>query len=231
MISIIVPTYNKIHTLPLCLDSIVAQQGIGEYEIIVVDDGSQDLEKVKTIVSGYKHIQFIAQENKGAPSARNKGFDESKGEYVIFVDDDVVMKPHMLSTMLNTLKKQGSDFAYSSFKLGNKVFALHEFSYEKLKKQNYIHTTSLMKREVFPYFDESLKKFQDWDLWLTISEQKKKGSYIPEVLFQIVETHGTMSTWLPRFMYRIPWSLLGYIPKPIKRYRDAENIIKNKHKL
>jgi len=55
---------------------------------------------------------------------------------------------------------------------------------KKLKKFNYIDVTSLLRREDFPRFDESLKKFQDWDLWLSIAQKGKTGICVPKVLYK-----------------------------------------------
>jgi hypothetical protein len=88
----------------------------------------------------------------------------------------------------------------------------------------YIHTTSLIRRDHFVGFDPSLKRFQDWDLWLTMMEKGDHGYYLPEILFT-VSAGGTMSHWLPKFAYRLPWL------KKVKQYLAAEQIIKAKHHL
>ena len=82
-----------------------------------------------------------------------------------------------------------------------------------------------MRAEVFPGFDEDLKKFQDWDLWLTIGEKNGRGIWIDQVLFQVA-TGGTMSSWLPSIAYR----LLPMWPA-VRRYQQALKIIKRKHNL
>ena len=79
-------------------------------------------------------------------------------------------------------------------------------------------------------WDESLKKFQDWDLWLTMLEQNHKGKWISEVLFT-AQTGGTMSNWLPSFIYKIPWDKIGWKPKTVKKYEEAKEIIRKKHGL
>ncbi|MFH1662065.1 MAG: glycosyltransferase family A protein, partial [Candidatus Falkowbacteria bacterium] len=189
MISIIIPIYNQADKLPKCLDSILAQT-YKDFEIIVVDDGSTD--NLEPIIKKYK---YIFQENQGASSARNRGVKEAKGDFLLFCDADIVMKPDMLNEMMNALKNNPSaSYAYSSFLWGRKLFKLEKFSAEKLKKIPYIHTTSLIRREHFPKngWDESIKKLQDWDLWLTMLENGRTGVFINKVLFK-VQTGGTMS--------------------------------------
>jgi hypothetical protein len=54
-----------------------------------------------------------------------------------------------------------------------------------LKNGNYVETMSLLRREAFPGFDSKMKRFQDWDLWLTLSEKGHRGVYIPQTLFEL----------------------------------------------
>ncbi|MDP3794188.1 MAG: hypothetical protein Q8R07_05595, partial [Candidatus Uhrbacteria bacterium] len=119
----------------------------------------------------------------------------------------------------------------SSFYFGWKLFKLHAFDARALHQQNYIHTSSLMRREVFSGFDESLSKFQDWDLWLTIVKNGGRGVWIKEPLFRVKTSwkRQSISHWLPKAFYRIPWPILGYTPVAISRYREAEAIVKRKH--
>ena len=228
MISVIIPTFNKPEVLKKCLQAL-QEQTWTDFEIIVVDDGSNDKEGVRNIVEQFSVTQFIQQSNQGAPRARNEGFKASNGEYVIFLDDDVVLKPQALEKMYNVIEYSQVDFVYSSFKLGLKKMPSQVFDINSLRKMNDIHTSSLIKRSSFPGFDESLKRFQDWDLWLTITSRGGKGQFINEFLFEIIDTNGTISTWWPSFVYKLPWPILGFFPKSIKWYLDAVDIIRKKH--
>jgi glycosyltransferase involved in cell wall biosynthesis len=229
-ISIIIPTFQHGDTIEACLLSLF-NQTFKDFEIIVVNDGSTD--NTEKILEKYKdRIKIINQENLGAPAARNRGFKESSGEFVIFCDADVKAKPKMLAKMLEALEKHPeASFAYSSFMWGRKKFALHEFKSEALKKMNYITSTTLIRRHHFPGWDENLKKFQDWDLWLTMAKQGKTGTWIPEFLFTVKPRRTGISTWLPSFAYKIPWEKIGWMPKAIKKYKEALTIIKEKHHL
>lgn len=228
MISIIVPVYNQSIALAKALDSIFAQT-YKDIEIIVVDDGS--LEKFHIPHSTF-HIQFIQQEHKGACAARNTGFAVSKGEYVIFWDADVVAKSDMLEKMMHELTVHPeASYAYSNFKLEQgKTMKGQVFSVEALKRLNFIHTTSLIRRADFPLWDETMMRFQDWDLWLTMLEHGKTGVWIPETLFRIIQK-GTISNWLPRFAYQSPWKYLPGIRGTVKGYEEAKKIIYKKHQL
>lgn len=232
MISVIIPLYNGEKTIVKTLKSI-ASQSYQALEVIIINDGSSDNSE-KMVAKYLKSIDnnisyyFYNQKNAGAPNARNNGFLKSKGEFVLFCDADAVLEPHALQTMLKTLEENPEvSYAYSSFNWGRKLFKLNEFDAEKLKKMPYIHTLALIRRIDFPAsgWDESLKKFQDWDLWLNMLSENKIGIWIPQVLFK-VETGGTMSSWLPSFAYK----LLPFLPA-VKKYNKAMKIIKNKYDL
>lgn len=229
-ISVIIPTYQHGDTIEACLLSLF-NQTLKDFEIIVVNDGSTD--NTAEVLEKYKdRIRMINQENLGAPAARNRGFRESTGQFVIFCDADVDAKPEMLAKMFEALEKNGeASYAYSSFMWGKKKFTLHEFDAEALKKMNYITSTTLIRREHFPGWDENLKKFQDWDLWLQMLERGYVGVWVPEVLFTVKPRKTGISRWLPSFVYKIPWKRLGWMPKEVKKYNKAFKIIKEKHHL
>ncbi len=232
LISIIIPTYQHAATIAACLDSIFAQS-YKNLEVIVVNDGSTD--NTLQILEPYQNrINLINQENQGANPARNRGFQEASGEYVIFCDADVRMKPEMLKEMQKALAQHPEvSYVYSPFKFGWKLFKGIPFDAEKLKKENYIHTTSLVRREDFPGFDNEIKRLQDWDVWLTMAESGKIGLLLPEVFFD-VEISGESrigSSWLPAFVYHLPWHLLGLAPNRVKKYEAAKAEIYKKHNL
>lgn len=221
VISIIIPLYNQHKKLLACLQSI-KNQTFQNYEVIIVNDGSTDIDH-NTLRTGailrVTDVRCAYQPNQGAPIARNNGFAQSHGQYVIFCDADVIMQPTMLEKMNRVLDENPDiSYVYSSFKFGWKKFRLWEFSAERLRQMPYIHTTSLMRREVFPGFDPSLKRFQDWDLWLAMLKKGYKGKWIDETLYQI-KSGGKISNWMPSFFI-----------KHDKGYMESAEIVKQKHK-
>ncbi len=233
MISVIIPVYNHARELERCLRSL-ERQTFKDFEVIVVDDGSDEPllftdypSRLGRSEADGLRITKYDRPHLGAPTARNFGFSQSKGEYVIFCDADVFMYPKCLLEMYEALLANPSaSFAYSNFKWGWKKFRLWPFSAERLRRDNYIHTTSLLRRSAFPGFDESLKRFQDWDLWLTLVEQGKTGVWVPRELFKITERkRNGMSQWFPKFLYRFTNT------DRVRAFAEAKEIVKKKHKL
>lgn len=230
-ISIIIPVYNHAHTLERCLLSI-KNQTVAPLEVIIVNDGSTDnfaqaLKDALNKVPGL-NTKIVQQSNRGAAAARNQGAIAAKGEFIIFWDADTLAEPVMLAELMNALAAHPeASYAFCQFQFGWKTMNSQSFNAEDLKRNNYIDTTSLIRRADFNGWDESLRRFQDWDLWLTLLEQGKIGVFVPKVLFKkIVCGRKGMSSWLPSFMFRLPWKT-----KVVKAYEEAKKIIFKKHHL
>ena len=100
-ISVIVPVYNAETYLPQCIESIL-RQDYEDLELLLVDDGSSD--KSVPICEEYgrrsEKIRVLAQKNSGVSAARNKGIENAKGDYIVFVDaDDYLPESFVLSHM------------------------------------------------------------------------------------------------------------------------------------
>ncbi len=232
LVSVIIPAYNHASALPKCLMHVFAQT-YQPFEVIVIDDGSTD-ETAAAVKPFLEKITYIRQENAGANPARNRGWKEARGEFLLFCDADVVMRPEMIEKMVHTLRAHPeAGYAYSSFKFGWKRFPGAAWNPELLRRVNIAHTTSLIRASDFPGFDEKIKRFQDWDVWLTMLGAGKRGVMIPEELF-VAEIHGVSrlgSSWLPKVAYSIPWEKIGWMPKRIAKYRAAREVIAQKHGL
>ena len=225
-ISVIIPVFNHEQELHCCLATL-KNQTLKDFEVIVVDDGSASPVVLPDFVSDFEYpVMVVRQENGGAPSARNRGFDESIGNYVIFSDADILWEADALEKMYDVLvKKSDVDVVYSSFYFGWKKFLCGEYTREKLEQHNIFHTSSMMRRENFSRFDESLRRFQDWDLWLTMTKSGAKPYWIPEFLFRVTPHKGGMSQFIPSFLYWFP-----FLPA-VAAYRAAERIIRIKHAI
>ena len=233
LISIIIPVFNHAHTLEFSLFSLY-KQTYQSIEIVIVDDGSTDKfeetmrEIMKKSWTQNLSIKIIKQENRGAAASRNRGLLESKGDYVIFWDADTIGKDQMLEKMFAALESNPTaSYAYSQYKFGWKKIKSQKFNVDDLLMSNYIDTTSLIRRAAVIPFDENIKRFQDWDLWLGMLDEGKVGVYVSEVLFRkIVRGRKGISSWLPSFFYRLPWKT-----RAVREYEKARQVILKKHSI
>ncbi len=110
--SIIIPTYNRLGILEKCLRALESQtyeQPITEYEVIVVDDGSTDdtVPWLKANATEFPHLQLWPQSHQGPAAARNLGVEVARGNFIIFIDSDLVVTDNFLQAHANTLIKYG----------------------------------------------------------------------------------------------------------------------------
>lgn len=101
MISIIIPVYNAFSTIERVVDSIISQN-VDNYEVILVDDGSTDgsAEVCDKIATRYPAFRCIHQPNAGVSAARNRGLQETAGDFIAFLDADDVIAPNYLQELL-----------------------------------------------------------------------------------------------------------------------------------
>jgi GT2 family glycosyltransferase len=97
LISVVVPTFRRPLVLERTLTALLATDpGGGEYEVVVVDDGSGDETPriVRTIAD--PRLRFFPQENRGVAAARNLGVRQARGDLIVFIDDDILVPPSFL---------------------------------------------------------------------------------------------------------------------------------------
>jgi glycosyltransferase involved in cell wall biosynthesis len=97
--SVVIPTYRRPDTLTLVLEALGRQQGAPSFEVVVVDDGSEDRRTGELLASWKPAYRFrhVAQKNAGPASARNRGVSEAEGSIVLFLGDDTVPEPRLLA--------------------------------------------------------------------------------------------------------------------------------------
>lgn len=110
LISVIVPVYNTALFLRECIESILGQTYC-DFEIVLVDDGSTDGsgEICDRFALQDSRVKAFHCENHGVSAARNFGLEHSDGDFIVFVDSDDSIKPVMLETMLNEIKRSKAD--------------------------------------------------------------------------------------------------------------------------
>lgn len=117
-ISVIVPVYNVKSYLPACVESIL-NQTYGDFECILVDDGSTDGSGVlcDRLAEKDSRIRVIHRENGGLSAARNSGLDIAAGEYVSFIDSDDLIGPHFLEELYSGIRDTGAQIAACGYLL------------------------------------------------------------------------------------------------------------------
>ena len=110
--SVIIPVYNKANTIQSAVESVYAQT-IQDFELIIVDDGSQDsLEKSVAAYRDEPNFRLIHQANGGVSVARNTGIEHAQGEYVCFLDADDLWKPNHLEVLEHLMAKYPQSEAF-----------------------------------------------------------------------------------------------------------------------
>ena len=119
-LSVVSPVYNGSAYLTPFLDSVL-HQTFSDFELIMVDDGSTDesLQILQTYQEKDARIRLIRQKHKGAGSARNVGFSQAKGQYIIFLDSDDWFKEDFFKTMIDKITKDQSDVVVCEFFIYN----------------------------------------------------------------------------------------------------------------
>lgn len=229
MISVIIPVYNHAGKIGQTFKALLAQT-YSDWELIVVNDGSDD--DIDRVIEEWRgrfphgRFHYFPRPHEGGNATRNFGATQAIGDYLLFCDADLTLRPHMLEKMLATLQEHPeASFAYSSFKYAGKIFRLFPYDPDRLRRMSYIHTSSLIRREHFPGFDPEIRRLQDWDLWLTMLNNGHTGVWIDEPLYSS-ERDGHISSWLPSAAYK----LLPFLPA-VKKYKAAHAVIKKKHGL
>ena len=184
-VSICVPTYNRKDYLKETLESVFAQT-YRDYEVLIVDDGSNDGTDQMIEESNYP-IRYFWQKNQGESSARNKLLELAEGKYLTFIDSDDLLLPYAVEELVNLVEHNGSDIvAYSSYvsidergkkvkrkprKLPSGYIAADLFEYI------YVHSCGTMCRkkllEEAGGFDVSLPACSPYALWLKLSLKYK----------------------------------------------------------
>lgn len=181
LVSVIIPCYNHSRYLNQAIESVLSQD-YKNTEIIVVDDGSID--DTRTVAQMYEQVKYVYQSNQGLSAARNTGIDNSKGEYLIFLDADDWLLPDAIRINLHFFKNDDKiafvSGAYEMLHVKHGNIAVIkkpvlEKHFHNLLKVNYIgmHAAVMFRRTVFSEFryDTSLRASEDYDLYLKIARK------------------------------------------------------------
>lgn len=183
-ISVIIPTYNRQRYLQKAIDSVVAQT-YPYFELIVVDDGSDD--DTAALVAGYnREIVFIQQENKGPAAARNTGIRAARHDILAFLDSDDWFAENKLAKQLGAMQANPAFLISHTQETWFRNGKILNQKAKHNKNGGYIFSQSLklcavgmstvmIRREVFDtfgLFDEEFRCCEDYEFWLRVSAKQ-----------------------------------------------------------
>jgi glycosyltransferase involved in cell wall biosynthesis len=184
LVSVIIPTHNRVGPLQEALASVYAQEGEGklfDLEIIVVDDASSDA--TPQAMRGFPDIRYIRlDKNHGLSGARNVGIKASTGKYIAFLDDDDLWMSDKLSLLVPILESDpnvGVAYAQVIVRCRNNIELIPDlhgpsgYLFRTLLMRDFIGILNiLVRREAFDkagYFDEQLSTYEDIDWMLRLA--------------------------------------------------------------
>jgi glycosyltransferase involved in cell wall biosynthesis len=193
-VSIITPTFNSEKYIAQTIQSIQNQTYLN-WELIIVDDCSCD--KTVSIIADFarkdSRIKFFQLEkNSGTGVTRNYGLTKANGRFIAFLDSDDLWKPTKLEKQIDFLIKNKLPFTFTFYEcidergnsLGKIVTAPRNLSYRRLFFCNYVgNLTAIYDVKYFGKIPiSSIRKRQDWMLWLAILKKIKTAEALPESL-------------------------------------------------
>jgi glycosyltransferase involved in cell wall biosynthesis len=190
--SIVIPCYNRPELLAECLASL--EEADGDFEIIVVDDGSE--EDIRGVAAPHRFVRL--EENRGTSAARNAGLEVIRGEAVIFFDSDDLALPGLVDIRAAELKAAESNVGgifggYYRNNAGQMRVMCSPYlgtpaDYRRLcQNQTVPFPGTIWRREVAERvrFDETLRAAEDWEFILGVAEAG----------YQILRGEGSLWVW------------------------------------
>jgi len=186
-VSVIIPTYNRAQLLNQALDSVAAQT-FRDYEVIVIDDGSND-QTCDSVAGRREPILYHWQPNQGVAEARNHALRLTHSEFVAFLDSDDLWESEFLQRAVTRLREQPDEaLVYTDFvstDVDGKPLRGHRKTVyggnvtARLFASTFIHTSAVVARAHIIRdaggFDGRLTHNEDYDLWLRLSLRHKFG--------------------------------------------------------
>lgn len=184
LVSIIMPSYNSAKYISEAIESVI-DQTYTNWELLITDDCSTD--NSRDIIKQYAETDsrvklFCLNENSGAGVARNNSIKEAKGRFIAFLDSDDRWMPNKLEVQIKFMLDNGYELTYSSYDVCNqsgdivsKVTCLNRLSYKTLTRDNGIGCLTAIydTKNIGKIYMPTIRKRQDWGLWLSIIKKTK----------------------------------------------------------
>jgi len=181
VISVVIPCFKQAHFLSEAIASVLAQT-FADHEIVVVDDGSPD--DTSEVTGRYRCVKYVRQDHLGGEVARNRGIEESRGRYLVFLDADDRLLPHHFETSLKAFHAHPEvAFVCGDYQWfgGDDTWHVHQCTpmpdhYATLLRFNFIGALqcAMFRRDVIARvggFRVGMRACQDQELYLRIARQ------------------------------------------------------------
>ncbi len=232
LVSIVIPTYNRIHTLPASVDSVL-KQTYENLELIIMDDGSTDgtEEYVKGITD--ERVRYRkADKNMGPSAARNMGAELAKGEYLAFQDSDDEWAPDKLEKQMKLMVDNGDiSLVYSEFGLYRNgelltVIPSRNIPYEEKQGSLFSYLllyplistqTILIRTKAFIEeggFNETLKAYEDFEFTMRFAKNHRIG-FVQEALVKVNSQESSVSKQFEERI-RVQFYMIREMLKPLR---------------
>lgn len=212
LISVIVPVYNVEIYLKECVESIINQNNM-QFEILLIDDGSTDNSGIlcDQLAGEYPCIKVIHQKNGGLSSARNKGIQEAKGDYLLFVDsDDILLEEDALSEISKSIDRINPDLLMILPREYNE-----DFSTVVVEHQPF------MWKENMVYFSKEIMNqlYQENGIYITMAQTKviAREYCIKNNLFFTEGIYHEDDEWIAKVLLTNP--RIAFLSKALYGYR------------
>ncbi|EKP05238.1 glycosyltransferase-like protein, family 2 [Leptospira kirschneri str. 2008720114] len=212
IVSVIIPCYNYGKYIEQTIQSIL-KQSYKNWEIIVVDDGSNDeytIEKLKELKKKYTVIKI---DKSGPAAARNIGIEAAKGEFILPLDSDDMIHPDYLLEAISAYEKKSSlGIVYCEAEFFGSIkgkWNLPEYNFPEILLDNCIFVSAVFRKSDWKEvggFNENMKdEWEDYDFWLSLIEKGREVYRIPRVMFYYRRGHvsrssRSMETYLPLYL-------------------------------
>ena len=192
-LSIVIPYFNAASFLERTLEAI-KQQVVVNYELIVVDDGSDTMNKNVLMANQYQIDVLLTQENQGQAAARNAGILKAKGEYILNWDADDYFEPDFSARAIKILNENPTIKLVTSYALRTADGVSGELikpaggSYQNFLFENAALGSAMFRKkdwqETGGYDEaEAVRGYEDWEFYLRLLYPNGEAFIIPEQLF------------------------------------------------
>jgi teichuronic acid biosynthesis glycosyltransferase TuaG len=204
-VSVVTPAWNAEATLGAAVASVIAQTR-GDWEMLVVDDGSTDgtRARAEALAAAEPRLRVLGGARGGAAAARNAAIRAARGRFVAFLDADDLWRPEKLARQIGYMEATGAPFTFASVQrideagrpLGTPAPAPARVDYARLLRGNVIpcQTAAYDRLHYGPVEMPPLARRQDYGLWLLLLARGGEAHGLPEVLADWRMRPGSLSS-------------------------------------